>query len=345
MRNVAAILIIFLVPCVYLYPEYQFGIKEDVKDLLNSSCIFGPQSMSMVLFNSDNPKGKNIGEQESCSYIDPSKPIVFLVHGFISSANNTNNYDLASQLIKNDYTVFSLDWSDAACSNGIAIGKLLEYPFAVKNTREIGELMAKYVITLKEKCKIPLDNITFIGHSLGAHVAGFASKDIQKSNNGTISCFIGLDPAGPMFEHKECKSRFCNTDAKHVIAFHTSILGMQMPVGDIDLWFNGGKEQPDCDIWNVPCSHSISVLYLANMFYNKCVYPGAETHLSKLLGIAERPSYPNPNTTDCVVINKDIVDIKANDELRGGNYYVFVQKKYPYCTEEHFSCKSLIETS
>lgn len=51
---------------------------------------------------SDNPKGKNIGEQESCNYIDPSKPIVFLVHGFISSANNTNNYDLASQLVKVD---------------------------------------------------------------------------------------------------------------------------------------------------------------------------------------------------------------------------------------------------
>ncbi|KAL6434604.1 hypothetical protein ACFW04_006158 [Cataglyphis niger] len=345
MRNVAAIFIIFLVPCVYLHPVYQFGIKEDVEDLFNSSCIFGPQSMSMVLFNSDNPKGKNIGEQESCNYIDSSKPIVFLVHGFISSANNTNNYDLASQLVKNDYTVFSLDWSDAACSNGIPIAKLLEYPFAVTNTHKIGELMAKYVKALKEKCKIPLDNIIFIGHSLGAHVAAFAAKNIQNSNLGTISLLIGLDPAGPLFKYNKCKDKLCITDAKHLIVFHTSILGLGEPIGQVDLWFNGGKEQPDCDILNVPCSHSMSVVYLANLLYNKCVYPGAETHLSKLLGIAEKPDYPNPNTTDCIVVNKDIFNIKANDKLREGNYYVFVQKKNPYCTEKSFKCKSLIEAS
>lgn len=96
---------------------------------------------------SNNPEGKDIGEKESCKYIDPSRPIVFLVHGFTSSGNNTNNYDLALQLVEKDYTVFSLDWSAAACTDGIPIIKLLEYPAAVKNTREIGELMAKYYFT------------------------------------------------------------------------------------------------------------------------------------------------------------------------------------------------------
>lgn len=49
--------------------------------------------------------------------------------------------------------MLSLDWSEAACKNGIPILKLLEYPQAVKNTRDIGELMAKYILIFY-MCKI-----------------------------------------------------------------------------------------------------------------------------------------------------------------------------------------------
>lgn len=96
------------------------------------------------------------------------------------------------------------------------------------------------------ECKIPLDNITFIGHSLGAHVSGFAAKDIQKSGIGTIPRLIGADPAGPLFGLNKCENRLCYTDAKHVMIFHTSSLGMDKSIGDVDFWFNGGKQQPAC---------------------------------------------------------------------------------------------------
>ncbi|XP_029680014.1 phospholipase A1-like isoform X1 [Formica exsecta] len=341
MRTVAAILITFLVRCVYLHPMYESGVSEDIGEFFNSSCIFGPKSMSMILFNSNNPEGKDIGEKESCKYIDPSRPIVFLVHGFTSSGNNTNNYDLALQLVEKDYTVFSLDWSAAACTDGIPIIKLLEYPAAVKNTREIGELMAKYVITLITDCKIPLDNITFVGHSLGAHVCGFAAKNIHNLGYGKMPLIIGADPAAPLFGWNKCENRLCKTDAIHVIIVHTSLLGMQSNMGDVDLRFNGGKEQPNCAPLDLSCSHTRSMVYLFDIF-NNCVYP-ADKIKSSFLGNLGSTPYPDPSTTNCVVVNDEIFNIKQNDTLRDGDYYVFVQKDSPYCTQKSFSCKSLIE--
>ncbi|CAL1679554.1 unnamed protein product [Lasius platythorax] len=342
MRTIAAILITFLVRCVYLQPTGELdNIISDVSNALNlnRSCIFGPKSVSMVLFNSANPEGKNIGVEESCSNLNRSKPIVFLVHGFISSANTTNTYDLASQLVKKNYTVFSLDWSNAACDHGIPILRLLEYPQAVKNTREIGELMAKYVVSLIGECKIPLNNITFIGHSLGAHVCGFAAKLIQKSNLVKISLIIGLDPAAPLFEFNKCEDRLCKSDATHVITLHTSILGIPKPIGHVNLQYNDGKKQPDCSLIDIPCAHSKSIVYLANLLDN-CVYPGVPTKLS-ILGLLQKPSYPESNTTDCIVVTDKIFDIKPSDKLREGTYYVFVEPKSPYCTRKNFSCKSL----
>jgi len=37
-----------------------------------------------------------------------------------------------------------IDWAQAACTDDIPIVNYLGYPWAVKNTHEIGHLMAKY---------------------------------------------------------------------------------------------------------------------------------------------------------------------------------------------------------
>lgn len=44
--------------------------------------------------------GKNIGLDEVCVDFDRSKPIVFLVHGFISNANYSEGYELSKALVK-----------------------------------------------------------------------------------------------------------------------------------------------------------------------------------------------------------------------------------------------------
>lgn len=40
-----------------------------------------------------------------------------------------------------------------------------------------------------------LSDVTLVGHSLGAHISGYAGK----YTNGTLGIIVGLDPAAPLF--------------------------------------------------------------------------------------------------------------------------------------------------
>ncbi|XP_014477282.1 PREDICTED: phospholipase A1 2-like, partial [Dinoponera quadriceps] len=248
---------------------------------LTPNCIFGVKSMSMVLFTKNIPDGKYISlDNDLGRDLDLTKTIYFTAHGFISNVNHSLSNRLSRALVEvnialvcmiripseysikylilrrkqveylsllqKDYTVFSLDWSDAACTTGgLPLVKLLGYPSAVQNTREIGNLMADYVMSLIDH-GASLRNMAFIGHSLGSHVCGFASKKIYESGYGKVPLLFAADPAQPLFQSKQCPDRLCDTDAKLVITLHTSQIGLGYPIGGLDLYFNGGFVQPKC---------------------------------------------------------------------------------------------------
>lgn len=67
----------------------------------------------------------------------------------------------------------------------------------------------------------------------------------------------GLDPAGPSFEHADDQSTLSRDDGQFVDVLHTNTrgspdrsIGIQRPVGHIDIYPNGGTFQPGCDIQN-----------------------------------------------------------------------------------------------
>ena len=69
--------------------------------------------------------------------------------------------------------------------------------------------------------------------------------------------FLGLDPAGPTFEHADNQNTLSKDDAQFVDVLHTNTrgspdrsIGIQRPVGHIDIYPNGGTFQPGCDIQN-----------------------------------------------------------------------------------------------
>ncbi|XP_011645498.1 phospholipase A1-like [Pogonomyrmex barbatus] len=133
---IATILIIFFTQYMHLFampnPEPNPG-----------ACVLSVNAVSMILYTRDIPDGKNIGIQECCENLNSSQPIVFLVHGFISTANLTRFQELASRMIETGRVVFALDWSQAACYNKLPT--FTRYASAVKNTRAIGSHMAKYI--------------------------------------------------------------------------------------------------------------------------------------------------------------------------------------------------------
>ncbi|KAG5312016.1 PA1 Phospholipase, partial [Acromyrmex insinuator] len=316
MRTIVPILVLFLIQCTYLRAE------PNVLEKLSNSCIFGVKSVSLYLYNS-HVTGEQVQENKLCNNIDPSQSFIFVVHGFISYANSSHARDLDMQL-KHNHTVFALDWAQGACTDGLPILKFMEYPSAVINTREIGHLLANYTITLMKKCGVPLEKITYIGHSLGAHVSGFAAKNMQ-SLGFTIERIIGADPAWPLFKHNDCQNRLCDSDAKCVVVLHTSDLGIQFKIGLLDLYFNGGHIQPKCGI-NISCSHTRAIIYITDIFKNNCGFLGVSYSSSP---------YPDSNTTDCIVVNSNILD--CNNSTKG-TYYLFVDKD-SHCTQETFNCK------
>lgn len=64
---------------------------------------------------------------------------------------------------------------------------------------------------------LKVDDVHLIGHSLGAHIAGYAGAELQ----GQVGRISGLDPAKPDFEYMPSHVRLDPTDAMLVDVIHT----------------------------------------------------------------------------------------------------------------------------
>lgn len=76
-----------------------------------------------------------------------------------------------------------------------------------------------------------LQDVTVVGHSLGAHIAGRAAKKMKSS--GKIACIIGLDPASVGYDFFEREKRLTESDADYVQVIHTDgdKFGFANPLG------------------------------------------------------------------------------------------------------------------
>lgn len=117
---------------------------------------------------------------------------------------------------------------------------------------QVGEYVAAFIEFLGSEAEVSFDDIHILGHSLGAHVAGYIGNSVQKK----IGRITGLDPAGPAFETpylKDPEERLDATDANFVDIIHTCAgsLGFLRPVGHVDFYPNGGTfRQPGCPVFS-----------------------------------------------------------------------------------------------
>ncbi|XP_054458304.1 lipoprotein lipase [Anoplopoma fimbria] len=127
------------------------------------------------------------------------------------------------------------------------------YPTSAAYTKLVGRDVAKFVTWIQKELQLPWGRLHLLGYSLGAHVAGIAGD----LTDHKISRITGLDPAGPTFEHADNQNTLSKDDAQFVDVLHTNTrgspdrsIGIQRPVGHIDIYPNGGTFQPGCDIQN-----------------------------------------------------------------------------------------------
>ncbi|XP_048148463.1 endothelial lipase isoform X1 [Corvus hawaiiensis] len=184
---------------------------------------------------------------EDCKFNVTAKTF-FIIHGWTMSGMFETWLDSlvsALQEREKDANVVVVDW--------LSLAHQL-YTDAVNNTQIVGKTIARLLNWLQENPLFKLENVHLIGYSLGAHVAGFAGNHVH----GTIGRITGLDPAGPMFEGVDPSRRLSPDDANFVDVLHTYTretlgvsIGIQMPVGHIDIYPNGGDFQPGCGLSDV----------------------------------------------------------------------------------------------
>jgi pancreatic triacylglycerol lipase len=107
-------------------------------------------------------------------------------------------------LSRGEFNIIAVDWAAGA--------KTINYFWARKRVKDTGRTVANFIKFLVAHGGLSLDSLTLVGHSLGAHVAGFAGK----FTHGEINTIFGLDPAGPLFSLKSKSERLSECDAKYV---------------------------------------------------------------------------------------------------------------------------------
>ncbi|XP_073989005.1 pancreatic triacylglycerol lipase-like [Rhodnius prolixus] len=184
------------------------------------------------------------------SYWDPLKPTRIIIHGFQADSKEDYILQIKDRILdlKEANNVITLDWSYLSS---------FFYPTALYWTDKVGQICASLIDFLCKQGAKPND-FHLIGHSLGAHVAGFAAKKITAGKIGRVT---GLDPAYPGFKVDDKEGRLDSNDADFVDCIHTcgGFVAFEDPICDADFYPNGGiSPQPGCSgfFHSTTCSHS-----------------------------------------------------------------------------------------
>lgn len=207
--------------------------------------------VTYFLYTRANPNNPQILKRFSTKLgnLDPANEIKFIVHGWMESANRTYYRGFIDAYLKRgNYNVIGVDWAGPA---------LYEYSMASRNTKTAGRELGDFIIRLNKLAGIPMENFHILGHSLGAHLAGFAGKRVWSRTGRKIGRISALDAAGPLFEIPipvSRNNRLDRSDAEFVDCIHTDggIFGMVQPIGHVDFYPNGGvPRQPGCYMLNI----------------------------------------------------------------------------------------------
>jgi hypothetical protein len=213
-----------------------------------------------------------------------------VIHGFDNTGGNVGNgyqptswmAEMADSLKKQDpkSNIILVDWENGASWFGVNGGIInLPYLSAATTTQILGDAVGQYIIDKG----YDVNNMTIIGHSLGAQTAGDAGEYLR-GRGKIVGSIIGLDAAAPLFEGRSSDSILDAIDANNVVGVHTSLgdfnpaailftvgLGFVSPYGDEDLYVNPVRaesskllryDHPDGSIFLPLVDHSYAHVFL-----------------------------------------------------------------------------------
>lgn len=227
------------------------------------------------------------------SGLDTSAPLYVLTHGYLESARLKWMQKMVTSLLRSSPKagVVTVDWARAAPP---------PYAQAVANIRLVGAATGYLLHVLAEFCDVNLRSVHLIGHSLGAHLMGYAGQYVKTIRDEQVGRITGLDPAGPYFTNTPPEVHLDPTDAAFVDIIHTDMpsegweiskLGHPEALGHVDFYPNGGSLQAGCQgsvhshiendrsvaegvLSYIGCNHQRSHEYFTESVNSRCGFLG-----------------------------------------------------------------------
>ncbi|UXI21077.1 phospholipase A2-like [Sarcoptes scabiei] len=208
--------------------------------------------ISFFFFSCDHPFNEEsvpyyvtVQQLQKLENFNPRLMTVIIVHGFQASYNEMKwTGDIKDLLVVPstcNKNVIAVNWPK---------GSHKSYQQAAADTLVVGASIAKLIEKLHLAFKVEADQFICAGHSLGAHICGYAGYRLMETKMRLI---IGMDPAGPGFTGIGPLHRLDPTDATLVLTIHTngatnfvSGFGTLVPMGHYSFFVNGGEKQPGC---------------------------------------------------------------------------------------------------
>ncbi|XP_034644616.1 phospholipase A1 member A [Trachemys scripta elegans] len=243
---------------------------QPCSDFQTASFLQGMKlKVQFLLFTSSNPScGQliSLGDGIKNSSFNISLDTKIIIHGFTALGKKPSwiNGLMGALFRAAKVNVVAVDWVNGATRT---------YPGAVENVVELSIEISLFISQLLE-LGVSRTSIHLIGVSLGAHVAGL----VGQFHGGQLGRITGLDPAGPKYTKAGREERLDPGDALFVEAIHTDTdsFGIRIPVGHIDYFINGGKDQPGCPRFTslgynyLICDHVRAIQLYVSALENSC---------------------------------------------------------------------------
>lgn len=192
---------------------------------------------------------------------EPQKKTTIIVHGFTQSYPKTTWLRKIRGLFEvhslvGRHNLIIMDWGVASHGSYAQVAAMVS---------GMGSFLSNFIMKLIDLGADRM-SIHVIGHSLGAHLAGFAGKRIRPR----LGRITALDPAGPCFGKifsNSASDRLSPGDAFEVDVYHydDDFLGLPGQHGQFDIYVNGGSSQPGCtDNMNTMFQAVLTMLFRRN---------------------------------------------------------------------------------